>query len=222
MYCPTCGTQNGDKVKFCVGCGNQILQDEYTDSSKISEPSKIQPIQTTSSYNQTKPPVQFQSPAQVPMYYDPPVTRNATLWLLGSLIPFVYLIYIYHNFNDMKKLTRMTHPEWEPRMQDPVLMLIVFWLFSPITYYLKYQQLHEHLTRIHHEREDVPPAGGNILLYSIGGGFLTLVLFIVFLFIFFPISFLILIGYILMLAYFEYNWQESLNKHIVKHGIQTF
>jgi hypothetical protein len=136
--------------------------------------------------------------------------------ILGAGI--AYLIYTYLNFKEFRDLTYLTHG-YVPNLQSPGIMILALFFFPPITYYFKYKQLHEHLTLFHGEFHNLPPSGGQIVMFQLVfyfGGFFFLPL--LFLFMFSPfIAIILMFMPFFIFFYFENRWQKVMNNHIFNH-----
>lgn len=132
------------------------------------------------------------------------------------------LVYQYHNFNDFKKLNQLTHGYQFDKSIDPIVGLLLFFFILPVAFYFKYNQLHEHLTRVH-EEPNLPPSGAKVLItllipigIYIASAFAGFASFQVFTIIS-GISTIASLAIVILFLYYENKWQNVLNRHIQTH-----
>lgn len=81
MFCPKCGTQNADGVKFCANCGNNLMPDAAPAQPQAPYAAPVQPAQPTPA------PVQPVAPI-VAM----PQQKTNVLCIVGMITSFVSII----------------------------------------------------------------------------------------------------------------------------------
>ncbi|MCY3411557.1 MAG: zinc ribbon domain-containing protein [Candidatus Heimdallarchaeota archaeon] len=149
-----------------------------------------------------------------------------SFWLLSlaglsaMMVSVVSIVYAYYNFNDYKQLNQTTHGFFTDTGIEPIIGVLLMFFFSPAKVFLKYKQLHEHLTTMHRGETKLPQNPFIVLGVIFGPSFLLIFAlfssFDVFIFLYSISGLVYLICYIAYI-YFEYQWQEVLNAHIRNH-----
>jgi hypothetical protein len=142
------------------------------------------------------------------------------LFFLGLFAgTFIYMYYTYLNFKDFEDLTLSTHG-YVSDMQSPGIMILLLFVFPPLTYYYKYNQLHEHLRLFHGEFLSLPPSGAQIivlqLVFFVGAPVFLPILIFVFFEVWWLLLLLIILPFIIFFT-FENRWQNAMNTHIMNH-----
>lgn len=210
MFCPNCGLEVADKgVNFCPSCGADLSGGSQKPAEQSSQTYQ-QPSQTYQRQYQPPPqgmPPQGQGHYQVPM----PPQRDYLPYLIGGIFLFgiPYIIYAYRNGQDLYDLefasAHNRQGYYRGTQIEPVFLLILAIVFSPIYTYLKYQKLHEHLTLDHGQQHDLP----NSPMYIVGWLIATI-------FLFWTIIVPLIAVFVIISA--EFRWQGALNAHIRAHG----
>ena len=86
MFCPNCGTQNADGVRFCANCGNNLMPD-----------ANAAPAQPQAPYTVPVQPVQPVQPAPAPVQPVAPIVampqqKTNVLCIVGMITSFVSII----------------------------------------------------------------------------------------------------------------------------------
>ena len=86
MFCPNCGTQNADGVRFCANCGNNLMPD-----------ANAAPAQPQAPYTAPVQPVQPVQPAPAPVQPVAPIVampqqKTNVLCIVGMITSFVSII----------------------------------------------------------------------------------------------------------------------------------
>jgi hypothetical protein len=237
-YCNTCGSKTDPDSKFCGACGTKLEQPAKDDSGYHSTQNINQNSSNQTSQNpsyQTGPTYQGNQPNQG--YYQPPaqsftntygtgtiqttstwpVKRSYFNWFFLQFIPGLSYVYIFLNFDEMKKLVNKAHPSYSYKIQDPVVMLILLFVFSPISYYFKYQNLHEYTTMQGFTKDQgyrIPRTGMEVNVWFFGGLFAVFIIGIIT----GGIGFILIFVWAGFLISFENDWQEALNQQINYHS----
>ena len=246
MFCDSCGEEITPQAKFCTGCGTDLSnhslysppQSYGQQTSKyIQQPQYGYSPNYQSYYNTRVPQRNYFSFAAwsllgvigffVGLTYL--VIRGPLglgffliMLVLSFLLIFVggiaMLVYYYNNASDYQNMIYRYHPNTYPQPQEPILMLVLLFVFWPLFSYFKYQQLHNHFKEHH---PDLQPSRSAWDFYGFVGWPLIFVLIanitVTTAAISTIVTFLPVISFITF-YYMEYRWQETLNRHIDYHG----
>lgn len=243
-YCNNCGQKVAEKDTHCPNCGSPLAN--IKDAPIRSPPGK-QPGQFSHQYSYGYIPIAIEADVAqrtfikyiglfiigviltiVPVFlavfgeWDDSLIFFTLFGTFVILVGSIFLyVYLYHNFNDYKMHMYKYHPGEYPQPQDPLLMVILYIIFSPVTIYFKYNQLYEHLKNRHQQNRDLPPS----IWYYFGGLIVYILVLTTLLVISFttwnPVFFYLLglssvfIG--VFIFYLEYRWQVAFNAHIQAH-----
>ncbi|MDH5647707.1 MAG: hypothetical protein OEZ01_16970 [Candidatus Heimdallarchaeota archaeon] len=229
MYCGECGSNIEEKQIFCMKCGNDLTKQDQAPAKggKIENSPKQQniPPPSQSQYNppssQNNPnyshggyvtPSTY-SPGGVMSMYEPP-QRSFINWFFISLITcgIGFYIYIFYNFEDVRKLEQRSLLKRNQSMfitntTDPAIGLILYFVCSPISIYLKYSNLQKFLFMNNMPHFANQAKSGEYII-----GIYALTIILVFFSFVMPIIFLVIIFIGIYLLILENDWQDLLNK----------
>ncbi|MHA1557739.1 MAG: zinc-ribbon domain-containing protein [Candidatus Heimdallarchaeota archaeon] len=168
MYkCKNCGTEVLAGNSFCHNCGIQIESD-----SGFKQPDQEY-------LNQKK---------QFVVTQQPLIARNFWYWYLLSMLlsPLMYL-YLYYNFEDLKKLDEYTRPSDAPPMNidtNKILILGAVAIFCglspfimPYIYYLKFEKLYQYVEAHPSKQQTRPVSGKKFAAFYIVYFILTMIVY---------------------------------------------
>ena len=117
----------------------------------------------------------------------------------------------------MEKLHNATwEPNTPPTNDGGAIGLLLYILFSPAAYFLKYDKLHKHIEateRATGRIMDKPASGVIAVLTPFAFAFIIFISLIIF----WPLGLLAIVVFWGTLIYLEYNWQKAMNAHIDFH-----
>lgn len=249
-FCPNCGKQMGEPAKAMqTNTSNQNIQENTSIQNTPLNPHIQSSFRPTQQFSGVSTPNAIFPPTRSYIKWMAMIIGTLVLGiflfaysifllftsnsfgLIGFsmiLIGFggiLQIIYQYHNFNDFKKLNQITHGYQLDRSMEPIVGLLLFFFVSPAAIFIKYNQLHEHLTRVHDE-PNLSPSGTKVLITILApAGILVFSFFSIFIgfdafIVFNVIAIGVAIASPILFFYFENKWQNVLNNHILTH--QTY
>ncbi|MHA2503023.1 MAG: zinc ribbon domain-containing protein [Candidatus Kariarchaeaceae archaeon] len=244
-YCPNCGSPNPVASEYCTGCGTR-LEPQKGGITYATPPSaityQIGEVPKRNYWQYILPgfisPFFFviialwggyleETPGQS---YAGFFSALAVLFVIMTAAALYALYYYFRNFADFRLMMAKYHPNVYPAGQDPIVMLVLYFVFSPLFLYFKYEQLHTHLRDLHNET-NLPPSGWKIIALLVATILIPVFGAIAFIFPLVISGSTSILGLIFVTAivpmaiglyflYLEYNWQARFNEHVLSHEAQ--
>lgn len=224
MFCSNCGKDLTENEMFCGNCGtkNEVkaAKDMAPPSHTIYTPDSSTP--QAPSYVESGQPM-AQAPVQSGIGYGGPnqfllpQTRDFWMWLILGICTcgIGAIVYLYHNFNDTRKLevaVRMRGGGGQFHMNhtsDPWVGVIAYFVCSPVATIMKYNNLNNFINYYGDAIRDPRPATASKVIGVWIGAFFSFIFGILIL----PLL-LLAFGLIFYAIYLEKEWQDVLNFHI--------